>query len=163
MDQLQKALAISKKTKESVEHVLIRNFEIDRESVGKSLSNCYGYPFRSYDPELSTPVELLKNLKKTFLLQNRWVPLGWDSDGIEVLLDDPIDLNKVDILRALLQTRKIKKMTVCLTYFRSRLVCSRGRINNIAAPVVPMKLAMPAPTARKMVLVRGWAGRSPLS
>ena len=31
----------------------------------------------------------------------------------------------------------------------------------MAAPVVPMKLARTAPTARKRVLVRGWAGTSP--
>ena len=32
----------------------------------------------------------------------------------------------------------------------------------MAAPVVPMRLARTAPTARrKAVLVRGWAGRSP--
>ncbi len=60
-----------------------------------------------------------------------------------------------------LHTTKMKKTTVCLTCFRSRLVSSSGRINSIAAPVVPMKLAKTAPAARNAQLTKGWAGRSP--
>ena len=56
---------------------------------------------------------------------------------------------------------KMKKTTVCWTCFRSRLVSSSGRINSIAAPVVPMKLASTAPAARNAQFVNGWAGRSP--
>ena len=55
----------------------------------------------------------------------------------------------------------MKKMTVCLTCFRSRLVSNSGRINSIAAPVVPMKLARTAPAARNAQFTKGWAGRSP--
>ena len=50
---------------------------------------------------------------------------------------------------------KMKKTIVWATCFRSRLVSSSGRISSMAAPVVPIKLASTAPTARKAVLVRG--------
>ena len=58
-------------------------------------------------------------------------------------------------------TRKMKKITVCLTRVRSRLVCSSGRISSMDAPVVPMNEAITAPNARKVVLVSGVASRSP--
>ena len=60
-----------------------------------------------------------------------------------------------------LQTMKMKKTTVWATRRLSRLVSSSGRISSMAAPVVPTRLASTAPTARKMALVRGRAGRSP--
>ena len=60
-----------------------------------------------------------------------------------------------------LQTAKMKKMTVCLTCFRSRFVSSNGRISNMAAPVVPTKLAMVAPIPMKATLVEGRATKSP--
>ncbi len=104
--QLLDALAMSKKNKESVESVLINHFKVSKEDVGKSLSECYQTPFKSFDPEAETPVELLTNLKKSFLLNDLWVPLGWEKDSIEVLIDDPLNLNKIDIVKALLKAKK---------------------------------------------------------
>jgi type II secretory ATPase GspE/PulE/Tfp pilus assembly ATPase PilB-like protein len=36
-----------------------------------------------------------------------WVPLSWEKDGIEILIDDPRNLNKTDHIRTLLKTKKI--------------------------------------------------------
>ncbi|MBW1803166.1 MAG: type II/IV secretion system protein, partial [Deltaproteobacteria bacterium] len=107
-EQLQKALALSKKTKKSVEWILVDQYKVKKDAVGKSLSFFYGCPFRIYDPELPTPVELICNLKKTFLLHELWVPLSWGKEGIEILIDDPRDLSKTDHIRTLLKTKKIK-------------------------------------------------------
>ena len=105
-EQLLNALDISKKTKGSVEHILVTQFNVSREDIGKSLTECYRHPFKGFDPEASTPVELLTNLKKSFLLQDLWVPLGWEKDSIQVLIDDPINLNKIDVVKALLKAKK---------------------------------------------------------
>ena len=60
-------------------------------------------------------------------------------------------------------TRKMKKITVCVTRWRSRFVWSSGRISNKDAPVVPIHEASAAPSARKAVFVTGVASRSPRS
>jgi type II secretory ATPase GspE/PulE/Tfp pilus assembly ATPase PilB-like protein len=106
-EQLQKALALSKRMGKSVEYVLIEHFRIKKEELGKSLSLYYGCPFKTYDPALPTPVELVRNLKKQFLMHELWVPLSWSKEGIEILIDDPKDLNKTDHIRALVKTKKI--------------------------------------------------------
>jgi type II secretory ATPase GspE/PulE/Tfp pilus assembly ATPase PilB-like protein len=106
-DQLQQALILSKKTKKSVEFILLEYFKIKKEELGKSLSFFYGSPFRTYDQNLQTPVELIRNLKKPFLLHELWVPLSWSKEGVEILIDDPRDLNKTDHIRALVKTKKI--------------------------------------------------------
>ena len=106
-EQLQKALALSKKTRKSVEWILIEQFNVKKEAIGKSLSFFYGCPFRIYDPELPKPVELIGNLKKAFLLHELWVPLSWGKEGIQILIDDPRDLSKTDHIRTLLKTKKI--------------------------------------------------------
>ena len=105
--QLQKSLSLSKRTRKSVEYLLSENLKIKKEEIGKSLSLFFGCPWRKYEPELPTPVELISNLKKTFLLQDLWVPLTWDKEGVEILVDDPNDLNKIDHIRALIKTKKI--------------------------------------------------------
>ena len=106
-DQLQKAFGLSKKTNKSVEHVLIETFKIKKEAIGKSFSLFYGCKFRAFDPAVAAPFELLSNLKKTFLLNELWVPLSWSKEGIEVLVDDPRNLNKTDNIKALMKTAKI--------------------------------------------------------
>lgn len=60
-----------------------------------------------------------------------------------------------------LETINIKKMGKCLVRCLSELVCKSGRMSNILAPVVPIKLARMAPIPRKRVLMVGVAFKSP--
>ena len=106
-DKLQQAFALSKKMNKSVEFVLLEHFQINKEALGKSFSLFYGCPFRAYDPAFPVPTELLRNLKKAFLLNEIWIPLSWSNEGVEVLVDDPRDLSKTDNIRTLMKTRKI--------------------------------------------------------
>ncbi|MBW1780399.1 MAG: Flp pilus assembly complex ATPase component TadA, partial [Deltaproteobacteria bacterium] len=106
-DQLQRALSISKKTKKSVESVLIQEFRISKKEVGKSLSLFYECPFRTFDPKVPVPVELIGSLKRPFLLHDIWVPLGWKQNQVEILIDDPGDLRKTGLIRGLTKTKRI--------------------------------------------------------
>ncbi len=106
-DQLQKAFGTCKKINKSVEHVLIEQHKIKKEAIAKSFSLFYGCRFRSFDPTLPAPVELLSNLKTAFLLNELWIPISWSKEGIEVLVDDPRNLNKTDNIKALMRTSKI--------------------------------------------------------
>lgn len=106
-EQLQKAATLAKQTRKSVESVLIENFGISKEDIGKSFGQFYGCTFKDYEEDLPTPYELLGNLKKAFLLHELWVPLNWGKEGVEVLVDDPRDLNKTDNIKALMKTGKI--------------------------------------------------------
>jgi len=107
--QLQNALALSKKTNKSVEFVLMDQNRIEREEIGKSLSYFYNCLFKTFNSDIPVPYELLSKLKKTFLIQNNWVPLSWDmtSKTVEVLVDDPTDLMKTDNISTLLKTKNI--------------------------------------------------------
>ncbi len=106
-NQLQEALSISKKIGKSVEYVLIDRFKVKKQDVGESLASYYGCKFRSFDPDIEVPFELINKLKKSFLLYYVWVPLGWDRNGIEILVDDLEDLRKTDHIRALMTNQKI--------------------------------------------------------
>ncbi|MFH1481669.1 MAG: type II/IV secretion system protein, partial [Pseudomonadota bacterium] len=106
-EQLQKALDLSKKSRKSVESILINNFGIKKEEIGKSLSIYYGCPFKAYNPQATVPTELVRNLKKTFLMHDLWVPLSWGKEGVEILVDNPKDPRKTDHIKGLTKTKKI--------------------------------------------------------
>jgi len=107
--QLKNALALSKKTKQSVEYVLMEQNRIEKEEIGKSLSLFYKCPFIAFDKDMPIPYELLTKLKQSFLLQYSWVPLSWDmtSGTVDILIDDPADLIKTDHIAALIYTHNI--------------------------------------------------------
>jgi type II secretory ATPase GspE/PulE/Tfp pilus assembly ATPase PilB-like protein len=106
-DQLQKAFAMSKKMNKSVEFVLINQYGLSKADIGKSFSLYYGCKFREYDAATPTPHELLGNLKEAFLLNEGWVPVSWDKDRVEVLVDDPKNMLKTDNIKLLLNTPKL--------------------------------------------------------
>ena len=108
-NQLQNALALSKKSDKSVESVMIEQNMASMKEIGKSLSYFYKCDFVSYNPDMPIPYELLTKLKKSFLVQNSWVPMSWDmSTGIvEIVVDDPGDLVKTDHIAVLMKTSKI--------------------------------------------------------
>ncbi len=105
---LQQALEFSKKSSKSVEFVLMDHFKIERGDIGKSLSEFYHCPFRSFDADLPVPVEIISNLKKSYLLHAGWVPLSWNKKGLEILIDDPANLAKVDQVTGLLKAKTIE-------------------------------------------------------
>ena len=107
-EQLQNALGLSKRGGKSVEAVLIETFGVPREEVSESLVRYYKVPFQSFDENLDGPYELTQKLKKPFLIQNCWVPLEWDLDGVEVLIDDPKDLIKTDQIATLLKAASLR-------------------------------------------------------
>ncbi len=88
--------------------MLVERFKIEKAEVGKSLSLYLGCPFRDFDTEHPVPYELISKLKKSFLLHYVWVPLSWDKNGVEILVDDPKDLRKTDHIRALMSNQKIR-------------------------------------------------------
>jgi type II secretory ATPase GspE/PulE/Tfp pilus assembly ATPase PilB-like protein len=109
-NKLQNALGIAKKSNRSVEAVLIDTFSVNKQEIGKSLSLYYRCPFREYKEDLEVPYELIRKLKKAFLVQNCWVPLAWELNSVDVLIDDPSDLLKTDPIPGLLNAKKINYM-----------------------------------------------------
>jgi len=105
--QLQRAFGLAKKLNKSVEYILIETYKVRKELIGNTFALFYGCKFRSFDPNIPAPVELLANLKKAFLMNEVWIPISWSKDGIEVLVDDPRNLNKTDNIKSLMKTAKI--------------------------------------------------------
>ncbi|TKB68104.1 MAG: general secretion pathway protein GspE [Nitrospira sp.] len=68
--------------------------------IGKSLAQFHKCPYIEYSDRTLVDVELLKNLNVDYLKKNHWMPLKRDRTAIEILTDDPSDLDRVaDIKR----------------------------------------------------------------
>ncbi len=109
--QLQKALVLAQKSRSSVEYALMEEFHLGKAEIGKSLSQFYGCPFKAFDPQHPVPFELIRNLKKSFLIHDVWVPLGWDKNRIQIIVDDPKDIRKTDHIKTLV---KVPEIDLCV-------------------------------------------------
>ena len=107
-EDLQKAVAEAKQEKKSVEYILIEKYGVPKKEVGKSLSLFYGCPFIPFDSSIPIPVDLISNLKYTYLKSNYWVPIKREGEKIIVAIDNPHDLTRTDIIKNLLQTQNIE-------------------------------------------------------
>lgn len=99
--ELETAVAESRKTKIPIEKHLIDSLKISKQDVGKSLSQFHNVPFIEYNQTIPIPGELLAGLKIPFMRKNIWVPLRIEDGKIVIAVDNPHDLQKIDVIKSL--------------------------------------------------------------
>ena len=99
-NELDNAIAESRKGLSDFESILIEKYKVPKLEIGKSLAQFHKCPYIEYSERTIVDVELLKNLNVDYLKKNHWMPLKRDRTAIEILTDDPSDLDRVaDIKR----------------------------------------------------------------
>jgi type II secretory ATPase GspE/PulE/Tfp pilus assembly ATPase PilB-like protein len=99
-NELDNAIAESRKGLSDFESILIEKYKVPKLDIGKSLAQFHKCPYIEYSDRTLVDVELLKNLNVDYLKKNHWMPLKRDRTAIEILTDDPSDLDRVaDIKR----------------------------------------------------------------
>lgn len=110
---LKQAIRNAKERKVSVEEILIKDFEVPGNEVGKSLSRYYKIPFQEYSDSMPIPGELLQGIKTSFLKKSCWVPLRMRDGQVMIAIDNPYDLQRVGEIEALFPGKPI---SFCFTF-----------------------------------------------
>jgi type II secretory ATPase GspE/PulE/Tfp pilus assembly ATPase PilB-like protein len=101
-DQVDQAAAQGQKSGFSVEQVLINNFKVPKDELGKSLSDFYRVPFMSYSTGHFAPMELLEKFTLDLLKHHSFVPISKAGNRATVLMANPKNLSlRDDIARRL--------------------------------------------------------------
>ncbi|MGB4069315.1 MAG: GspE/PulE family protein [Nitrospira sp.] len=98
-NELDQAMADSRKGMSDLESLLIEKHKIPKLEIGKSLAQFHKCPYIEYSERTIVDVELLKNLNVDYLKKNHWMPLKRDRTAIEILTDDPGDLDRVQDIK----------------------------------------------------------------
>lgn len=84
-----------------LETVLLEKHRVPRADLGAALSEFYQCPYVPYDERTVIDPDLLKNLSFDYLRRNSWLPLKRQGTVLDVVINDPHDLEKgLDIRRA---------------------------------------------------------------
>ena len=107
-EDLQEALSLSKKTGKSIEFILIKNLGlVSLDKLAKSLSMFYGCPFIDLTKPIEVQDDLYENLQLEYLKNNYWAPLSTSNDQVTIIIDNPHDLQREDIIRKIYPEYKI--------------------------------------------------------
>lgn len=106
--ELDQAIADARKGTADIESLLIEKFKVPKEDIGKSLGQFYKCPVVEYSERLFIDPELLKTLNIDYLKKNHWTPLKRDKNMIEILIDDPNDLDKIQDIKRIFPGQSIK-------------------------------------------------------
>jgi type II secretory ATPase GspE/PulE/Tfp pilus assembly ATPase PilB-like protein len=98
-NELDNAIAESRKGTSDLETILIEKYKVPKVDIGKSLAQFYKCPYIEYSERTLVDIELLKNLNIDYLKKNHWMPLKRDRTAIEILTDDPGDLDRVQDIK----------------------------------------------------------------
>jgi len=107
-ENLEEASKAAKKNRETVEAHLMKKFGVSKDDMGKSLEEFYGCRFVPFSNKYPIPFDLLKNLKEEYLRRELWVPLEKKDGKIKVIIDDPNNVLKQDMIENLLRTRAVE-------------------------------------------------------
>ncbi|MDD2897074.1 MAG: ATPase, T2SS/T4P/T4SS family [Desulfuromonadaceae bacterium] len=97
---LEKASTHPEVVKIGMDTVLMREFGISRDDMAKNLSFYFGVEFIGYDPTVP-PLEdeLLNRVKPDRLNKEWWVPFKIENSVLHIVMDDPADLGRQDMLK----------------------------------------------------------------
>jgi len=87
--ELGNAIAIARDRKVSIESVFIEDMKVKKVEVGRSLGEFYNCEYVPYDSNYPIPNDLLAKLKRVYLKNNLWVPLGMEDGKVKILIDNP--------------------------------------------------------------------------
>ena len=107
-DDLDSAWEESREAKETIEDFIMRKYKIPREEVGRSFEEFFRCKFVPFSDKLPIPGDLLLNLKRDYLRRELWVPLERKDGVIRIIVDDPNNILKRDMIENLMKTKSVR-------------------------------------------------------
>lgn len=96
-NEMKQAIAQARDLRKEPEIVLMENFKVKKEDIGKSLAEFYGCKFVENPNNVIVDPRLLTGLNLTFLKKACWVPVAAGGGKVTILIDNPRDPKVMEI------------------------------------------------------------------
>lgn len=106
-NELDQAAAMARQEDIDIEEVLVSRFRVKLASIGMSLATFYGVPYEPFQAGRIKPIDLLKNLKRQYVGQNKWLPIEDGKDGLIVLSIDPDQVQNARVVNNIFPKAKL--------------------------------------------------------
>jgi type II secretory ATPase GspE/PulE/Tfp pilus assembly ATPase PilB-like protein len=98
---LEQAVSNARVNNTNVEKVLIEDFNVPREEIGRSLSTFYSAPWFNYDGEQKIAQDLQERVSADIWKKHVGAPIERKPGMLVIAVDDPQDLTRLDGIRSM--------------------------------------------------------------
>ncbi len=104
-----------------VEDVLLDEFQVKPEALGKALSSFFGVPYEPHKADRIKPSELLRNLRREYVESSHWVPIDDTPEGVVILTTDPERIQASRVVNNIFPRNRLIYKVCTLREFRATL------------------------------------------
>jgi type II secretory ATPase GspE/PulE/Tfp pilus assembly ATPase PilB-like protein len=104
-----------------IEDVLIDEFQVKADALGKALSSFFGVPYEPYKSDRIKPAELLKNLRREYVESSHWVPVDDTPEGLIILTTDPERIRASRVVNNIFPKHRLVFKVCSLREFKATL------------------------------------------
>jgi type II secretory ATPase GspE/PulE/Tfp pilus assembly ATPase PilB-like protein len=101
-----------------VEEVLQTEFQVTPAALGAALSKFFNVPYEPFQPDRLKPMDLLKNIKRDYVDQYRWLPVEETAEGLVILTLDPDQVKGSRVVQNVFPKRKLVFHVTTIREFR---------------------------------------------
>ena len=106
--ELEKAIALARKKRSSIEAILMSDIKISKKDILSSLQHFYNVEAIQYSQDMPIPEELLTGVKIPFMRNNYWVPLRQENSKCVIAIDNPHDQQRIGEIKTLLPGKELR-------------------------------------------------------
>lgn len=107
-EELNMAITAARERRKPVERFLVEDLDIPKHEVLEALSRYYNVPSTQYTEDIKIPVDLISGLKTEWMEAQRWAPAGFENGDMVVAMENPDDLNCLNLIRDLFAGQTIR-------------------------------------------------------
>jgi type II secretory ATPase GspE/PulE/Tfp pilus assembly ATPase PilB-like protein len=104
--ELELAHRTARRKEKSIEEVLTEEFHVTNTALGESLGKYYSVDYEPFRDRMK-PMDLLKNLKRDYVVSSLWVPIDDSKEGLVVLTPDPERIRGTRVVENIFPKHKI--------------------------------------------------------
>ena len=103
------------------EEVLTGEYSVTLAAIGNALAKFFGVPYEPFKGDRLKPVDLLKNLRREYLEQERWAPVEDGPDGVVIVALDPEQVKNARVVNNIFPKSKLIYRVTTVQEFRQTL------------------------------------------
>jgi type II secretory ATPase GspE/PulE/Tfp pilus assembly ATPase PilB-like protein len=119
--ELELATRSARRKNEDVEQVLVQEFQVTLPAIGQALAIYFGVPYEPFKQDRIKSVDLLKNLKREFVEQSKWLPIEDSKEGLVILAIDPEQVKSARVINTIYPKAKLTYRVTTNAEFRQTL------------------------------------------
>ncbi|MDO8312544.1 MAG: GspE/PulE family protein [Sideroxyarcus sp.] len=104
-----------------IEDVLLDEFQVKPDALGKALSSFFGVPYEPHKADRIKPAELLRNLRREYVESSHWVPVDDTPEGVVILTTDPERIQASRVVNNIFPKNRLVYKVCSLREFKATL------------------------------------------